>query len=66
MGNSCTSVFPNTRAWEQLERNKIKETEEELKKRGVSIESKAGTKKKKSRLPITSESKYSNNKKLSY
>ena len=24
MGNSCTSVFPNTRAWEQQERNKIK------------------------------------------
>ena len=22
MGNSCTSVFPNTRAWEQQERNK--------------------------------------------
>ena len=24
MGNSCTSVFPNTRAWEQQERNKTK------------------------------------------
>ena len=24
MGNSCTSVFPNTRSWEQQERNKIK------------------------------------------
>ena len=24
MRNSCTSVFPNTRAWEQQERNKIK------------------------------------------
>ena len=24
MKNSCTSVFPNTRAWEQQERNKTK------------------------------------------
>ena len=24
MGSSCTSVFPNTLAWEQQERNKIK------------------------------------------
>ena len=24
MGNSCTSAFPNTHAWEQQERNKIK------------------------------------------
>ena len=24
MGNSCTSVFPNTRAWEEQERNKTK------------------------------------------
>ena len=24
MGNSCTSVFKNTRAWEQQEKNKIK------------------------------------------
>ena len=47
MGNSCISVFPNTLAWEQQERNKIKETDEEEKKRGVSIErSKAGTKEK--------------------
>ena len=42
--NSCTSVFPNTRAWEQQER---KETEVEGKKRGVSMERcKAGTKKR--------------------
>ena len=47
MGNSCTSVFPNTLAWEQQERNKIKETAEEGRKRGVNIErSKAGTKKR--------------------
>ena len=46
MGNSCTSVFPNTHAWEQQERNKTKETDEDGKKRGVSMErSKAGTNK---------------------
>ena len=40
-----------------------KETDEEGKKRSVSMErSKAGTKKKKSRRPITSYSKYNNNK----
>ena len=38
------SIFPNTHAWEQQERNN-KETDEEGKKRGVIIErSKAGTK----------------------
>ena len=42
MGNSCKSVFPNTRAWEQQERNKIKK---QTKKRDVNMErSKAGTK----------------------
>ena len=47
MGNSCTSVFPNTRAWEQQERNKTKKTDEDGKKRGVSMErSKAGTNKR--------------------
>ena len=35
MGNSCTRVFPNTRTWEQQEGN---ETDEEGKKRGVSME----------------------------
>ena len=45
MGNSCTSVFSNTRAWEQRERNKKKK--EDGKKRGVSIErNKAGKKTK--------------------
>ena len=40
MGSSCRSVFPNTLTWEQKE-----ETDEEGKKRGVSIErSKEGTK----------------------
>ena len=44
MGNSCKSVFPNTRAWEQQEWNK-RATEEEGKKRWVSMErSKTGTK----------------------
>ena len=43
------SVFPNTRAWEQQKRNKIKKTDEEGKKRGVSTErSKAGLEKKSS------------------
>ena len=37
MGNSCTSVFPNTCAWEQQEWNKTK-TDDEGKKRGVSME----------------------------
>ena len=48
MGNSCTSVFPNTRAWEQQEQDKIKKQTGKVRiKRGVSIEmSKAGTKKK--------------------
>ena len=47
MGNSCTSVFPNTSAWEQQERNKTKETDEDGKKRGSSMErSKAGTNKR--------------------
>ena len=41
MRNSCTSVFPNTSAWEKQERNKT----EKDKKRWVSMErSKAGTK----------------------
>ena len=48
MWNSCTRVFPNTRALEQQEWNN-KETDEESKKRGVSMErSKAGTKEKRS------------------
>ena len=43
MGNSCTSVFSNTCAWEQQEGYK---REKEDKKRGVSTDrSKAGTKK---------------------
>ena len=47
MCNSCKSVFPNTRAWEQQKNKNNKETEEG-KKRGVSRErSKAGTKEKK-------------------
>ena len=46
MGNSCTSVFPNTHACEQQERNKTKR-QTDGKKRGVSMErSKAGTNKK--------------------
>ena len=45
MVKSCTSVFPNTRACEHQEWNKTKETDEEIKKRGMSMErSKAGTK----------------------
>ena len=47
MRNSCTSVRLNTRAWEQQECNKTNETDEEGKKRGVSMErNTAGTKKK--------------------
>ena len=45
MGNSCKSVFQNTRAWKQQERNNTKKTDEEGKKRGVRMErSKAGAK----------------------
>ena len=44
MRNSCTSVFPNTCAWEQQELNKAER--EDDKKRCVRMErSKAGTKK---------------------
>ena len=46
MGNSCTSVFPNTCAWEQQERSKtMRQTKTQ--KRGVSMEkSTAGTNKR--------------------
>ena len=46
MWNSCTTVFPNTRAWDRTATKKYdKETDEEGKKRGVSMgRSKAGTK----------------------
>ena len=49
-GNSCTSVLPITRAWEQQELKLIKDRKyEEGKKRGVSVErSKASTKEKRS------------------
>ena len=44
---SCKSVFPNTSAWEQEELNNIKKTDEEGKKRSVSMDrSKTDTKKK--------------------
>ena len=47
MGNACTSVFPNTQAWEQQERNKTKRQTEMVRREGVSMErSKAGTKKR--------------------
>ena len=36
MWNSCTSVFPNTRAWEQQERNKTKRHEDGKKSQLVS------------------------------
>ena len=43
MGNSCTSVFPNTNS--RITKNKKKETDRKCKKRGASIErTKAGTK----------------------
>ena len=46
--------FPNTRAWEQQELNKVKKTNEEGKKRGVSMErSKAGTKENRSSDGLT-------------
>ena len=46
MGNSCKSVFPNSSECEQQEWNN-KETYEEGKKRGASMEiSNVGTKKK--------------------
>ena len=42
-GNSCTSVFPNTHAWEQQECK----TDEDTQKRGMSMEkSTAGTNKR--------------------
>ena len=45
MGNSCTSVFPNTRAWEQQDWND-NESGEEFKKRRINVErSTADTKK---------------------
>ena len=47
MWNSCTSVFPNTNAWEQHELNKASKQKEEGKKRDISMEkSKAGMKEK--------------------
>ena len=52
---SCTSVFPNNRAWQQQEWNK-EERWECRKKKG-------GHEKKKSRRPITTESKCDNNNK---
>ena len=62
MGNSFRSVFPNTREWEQ-HMKWDKETDEEGKKRGVSMErSNAGTKKQTFRQPITTWSKYNNKK----
>ena len=43
-GDSCRNGFPNTRAWEQQEWNKIKK---QTNKRDVSVErSEAGTKKR--------------------
>ena len=58
MSDSCTSVLPNTRAWDQQELNKTNETDEEGKKRGVSMErSKAGMKKKYYCLSLTTKSK---------
>ena len=44
MGSSCRSVFPNTLTWAQQEWEQKEETDEEGKKRGVSIESKEFTK----------------------
>ena len=32
MGNSCTSVFSNTHAWEQQERNKINKQREKVRR----------------------------------
>ena len=63
MGNSCRSVFPNTRTWEQ-QRMKDKETDQEGKKGGVSVKrSKAGTKEKRSPDgPKLSKSKHKKNK----
>ena len=46
LDRSCTSVFPNTHAWEQQQQNKTKETDEEGEKH-ENRTSKAGTKKKK-------------------
>ena len=46
MGNSCTSVFPNTRAWEQQERNKIKKQAKEVRREESMEKSKAGAKKR--------------------
>ena len=60
--NSCTSVFANIRAWEQQEWNKKKKTAEERKTKSVIMERSKAMWKKKSRLPITTQLKYSNSK----
>ena len=51
MCNSCSSAFTNTGAWEQQERNKNKETEEEGKKRGLNIWKEVQGIRKKARRP---------------
>ena len=58
MWNSCTSVLPNSRAWEQQNWNKtIKDKGEKGKKKGMNVKrSTAGT--KKSRQPKRQKSLY--------
>ena len=50
MCNSSTSVFANTRGWEQQE---LTQTDEKGKKRGLSMERCKTCTKKKTRRPIT-------------
>ena len=53
MGNLCTSVFQNTRAWNGKTEIRQKNSYEEGKMRVVSMESKLGTEKKEVAVPIT-------------
>ena len=62
MCNSCKSVFPNTRAWEQQEWNETKKQKKARREAWVRKEVKRAWKKKNSRRPITTQPIYNNNK----
>ena len=57
MGNSCTSVFPNTSAWQQQEWNKTKRQTKNV-RREAWVWKDVKRRHKKSRRPITTWSKY--------
>ena len=62
MGNSCTNVFPNTRAWEQQEWNKIKKQMKTIIMEAWVWKEVKRHEWKKSRRPITTYQKYNMNK----